>query len=82
MLPCRNNGRSPASPAARSAGIISVDIILCQLADITPPGDAHDFLWKLSAPQTEISAGIISVDIIPHHLRVRHYENLIREELA
>ena len=32
---------------------------------MTPPGDAHDFQGKLSAAQTEISAGIISNDIIP-----------------
>ena len=33
---------------------------------MTPSGDAHDFLRKLSASRKEINAGIISVDIIPH----------------
>jgi hypothetical protein len=36
-----------------------------------PPGDAHDFLRKMSAAQTEISAGIISVDIIPYRNMVK-----------
>ena len=31
---------------------------------MTPSGDAHDFLRKLSASRKEINAGIISVDII------------------
>ncbi|RHP33568.1 hypothetical protein DWZ56_10135 [Lachnotalea sp. AF33-28] len=54
-----------------SAGIISVDIISCQQADMPLRGDAHDFLEKLSAAQTEISAGIISVDIIPYRNTVK-----------
>lgn len=31
------------------------------LSDMAPSGDAHDFLGKLSAPQTKISAGYLSI---------------------
>ena len=39
--------------------------LFLSLIHISLRGDAHDFLWKLSASQTEISAGIMSFDIIP-----------------
>ncbi|RHP32685.1 hypothetical protein DWZ56_12155 [Lachnotalea sp. AF33-28] len=42
-------------------------MILYHVSKLTWPlrGDAHDFLRRLSAAQTEISADIISNDIIP-----------------